>query len=776
MSHEVQRIAGSFGKKTVEYGLPFAIYLAIALVMFWGITQDAPQILPNSAGVSYQGAWGLWWVDYATFVLHQNPYFSNFILYPIGANLARQGIAPVAAMLTWPLQQVSLALAYNVLLFLGFALSGLFMYMLAAYIVKNRYAAFVAGLIFAFAPVHIAQSYTGLRWASVEFMPLFALLFLMAVREARNKYRNSVLAGAAFFLLTFFGGVQQGAMMLFFAVVSFLIIAVLEIGSIDRRALSAVALMAVVALALSAPLLALMAAAPGQAAQQQGPGGIAREMLYSDTVASFFLPGFDNGLFSKASAGYYNETYGLNYAGTATTSAAGQKVSYLGYAALALAIVGAFRARRKERARMAYWLAVLAVFAVLALGPVLQLVGTRQGIPSGPVNVSGDSQYANASGFPMPYLLYSGVPVINSVDQPGAFDFVAEMALAVLAAFGVDALLSSRGPKGNALALAVALSLLVLIEYNGMPLSASSARGDITNATVPSGFYQLAGFSSNFTVLSLPALPAENGSYDYPGLAMLYSAAAEKQLVGGYPAAINSSQQDALEAIPLVVQTTYLEGRQGFEYPYPINENYSNLTIFWLGEYKIGIVSMSNSAFRPNDSVSLVNYMESVFGQYPYRDSNVTIFQTADAIKSHAGKDIVAYIVGNWTPGYAFCAQQCNSVFATMWWGSNPRGIYLVAPKSGVMVMRTDALSYYSHANVSVMDNGRQVGFINATNITASRQAFSIRINATRGLNALVFREPGSSLERLNPGYAQYPYFNFGIYNMSFTYANDTTT
>ncbi len=761
--------------RLAEHALALAIYLVIALAMFWNLAGNAAGSLPNSAGSSYQSAWGLWWVNYATFVLHQNPYFTSYILYPIGANLNAQALAPIAAFLTWPLQQIGVAFAYNVLLFLGFALSGLFMYMLAKYITGNRYAAFIAGLIFAFAPAHIAQSYTGLQWTSVEFMPLFVLLMLMTIRETRHRYFYAVLSGASFFMVTFFGDIQQGAMMLFFAILALAILLFAERRLFDRNTVYALAIMTAVAALMCAPLLALMATAPGQGGVQQAQlSSIPRGMLFSDTLASFFLPSYYNGILG-GSAAYYNSTYGLNYTGIPTLSAASRKVAYLGYTAMALAAVGIAFSFKRERKQLALWSAVLVVFALLALGPVLQITGAVSG-SHGPVYIGMNVSNGNVSGMPMPYLLYSYVPVINSVTQPGAFDIVAEMALAMLAAIGVGHLIKTEAIGGKGLAFAVALSLLILIEYNGMPLSGTSAARLTSSAAVPAGFAALGNFSGNYSVLSLPALPAQNGSFGYPGTAMLYSTASKKPLVGGYSAIMNASQQTALETIPLVVQTTYLQGRQGFLYPYPINENYSNLTLLLLDEYGTGIVSMQNGAFSPNDSASLRNYLESIFGAPWYSDNGTTMFQTGGAISRHIAVGLDAYTVGTWTPGYIFCAQQCNSQFATMWWGGNPRGVYVYSYRNGSIAMGTDALSYYGTANVAVIDNGRLAGFINATNNTIARQRFSVTLNVTRGLNQVILYEPNSTIGQQNPNYAQYPYFNFGIYNMTVTYANDTTT
>ncbi len=762
--------------KTVrEYAVVFAVYLLIALVMFWNITINISGAVVNNAGASYQGMWNLWWVPYSAFVLHQSPYFTDYLFYPIGANLAQQALAPAAGILTLPFQAVSLALAYNILFFMGFVLGGLFMYMLARYIVRNRYAAFIAGIIFAFSPVHIAQAYAGLQWTTVEFIPLFVLFFIMTIRERKPRY--AAFAGISFFLLTFMGDVQQGALMLFFTVASLLLLAMLE-KNVVRKAAVAVAILAAIALVLSLPMIALSGAAQGKnTSLQSSLNDIPHEMLYSDTVASFFLPSYYNGIFNGLSANYYNRTYGLNYSGVQTTSASSQKVAYLGYTAILLAIIGIAYAYGKERRHIIYWSVIFALFAILALGPVFQVTGAGQGIPSGPVYIGTAVSGANVSGIPSLYFLYRYVPVINAAQEPAAFDIVAMMALAVIAAFGFERLIQIKDLSRNTLAVTVVVTLLILLEYNGMPLSISSASALTANATIPKSFYEIGNLTGNFSVLSLPSLPAENGSFYYPKMAMFYETAAKKPLVGGYATVMNSTQQVLLENIPLVVESNYLEGGQGFLYPYPINENYSNLTMLWLAKYNIGFISVANKAYTQQNYALFVNYMESIFGAY-ITYANTTVFQTSTAVNRYAGGSLVSYIIGTWIPGYLFCGsgQYCNRDFATMWWGRNLRAINLFSPIAGAVTMRTDALSYYGVANIDVLVNGVLTSQLNATNSTAARQTFSLNMNVSKGFNQVVFYEQNSTLQPQNTQYANYPYFTYGMYNISFTYLNGSAT
>ena len=188
--------------------IALGVYALITLVMFWYIAININTDTINGGGDVYQSMWSLWWVNYAIFTQHVSPYFTNMIFYPAGAELVTESLSPLAAILTLPLQWISLTFEYNVIFLLGFILSGLFMFMLAHHITKNNYGSFLAGLIYAFSPMHIAQSIGHLNWTSIEFIPLFILLFLLMFEHRKRRY--AVLAGIVFVLVIFVGDPLQG--------------------------------------------------------------------------------------------------------------------------------------------------------------------------------------------------------------------------------------------------------------------------------------------------------------------------------------------------------------------------------------------------------------------------------------------------------------------------------------------------------------------------------------------------------------------------------------
>lgn len=742
----------AFVHKHREYFIASAIYLVIALIMFWNITANIAGSVVNGGGDVYQSLWGLWWVPFSTFVLHQSAYFTSYILYPVGANLVSQTMVPLAGILTAPLQVAGLAFTYNFLLFTSFMLSGLFMYMLAKYLTKNMYAAFIAGLIFAFSPMHIAQSYSHLQWTIIEFIPLFTLFFLMALREHRKRY--AILAGVSFVLLTFAGDIEQGIMMVFFVLVSLVLLLILDRKEVlNRKSITNLGIMAGVAIVLSLPfLLPILSSFTSSTLNNANQlTDTAHNLLYSANIYSFLLPSYYNGLFHGLSLGYYNQTYGLVYLGSQYSPDATEKIAYLGYSVLILGIIGLFACLKKNRKQAIFWSAIFVIFVLMALGPLIQLSGTA------------------VSGIPSLYALYKNIPLFNLIREPGRFDVIVTLALAIFAALGVEKLYESNHANKNWMLYVAAIAIIILIEYNGMPLSASFANSLTAPATIPLAYSQIGKVNTNFTILNLPALPNATGSYLYPGVSMFYGTAARKPVVGGYATRMNATQEASLENIPLIVSSSYLQDGQGLVFPYPIHENYTALTTLWLTEYNVGFVSVLKSAYTPTEFGLLESYLDSFLGSPIYQDNNVTIFSTT-AASAGAGKTLTSYAVGTWLPGYTFCSgsSYCNPQLGTAWWGDNLRAVTIFSPQAQNVTMQLVGLSYYPLAPVSVYDNGKLLTTLNFTNETATNATYSLNVGLAYGFNQVEFYESNQTLYQQNPYYAENPYINYGIRNITF--------
>src|SRR5207248_7540824 len=128
----------------------------------------------------------------------------------------------------------------------------------------------------------------------------------------------------------------------------------------------------------------------------------------------------------------------------------GERTVYPGFAILAMAIVGAIGARTRRR----IWIAIAAVFAVLALGPFLQVNGH-----AGRLFTYAQSHFS----VPLPYLLFNKIPILNGARNPGRFGVMTALSLDVLAALGIVVL--ARGRLRVEVALSLALIAITLVEF-----------------------------------------------------------------------------------------------------------------------------------------------------------------------------------------------------------------------------------------------------------------------------------------------------------------------
>ncbi len=717
------------------YVKAFLIYTAITLLLYWYIAISMWNTVPNGGGDVYQSLWSLWWVPASIFAMHVTPYFSHLVYFPIGANLITETLMPLAGILTYPLQLVSLPFAYNSILLLGFILSGLFTFMLIFYLTKNKYASFIGGLVFAFSPMHIAQAVGHLNWASIEFVPLFVLMLLMMIREKKMRYM--IGASIAFVLVNFFGDLLQGIEVVLFII---LLIAIYLISKERKEILNAefaklFAGFIILALILGSPFLVPIISGmlqPGTLSTAVQLSDIPHNLLWSNNLVSFFVPSYYNQQLNQFASSHMQALYGLAYQGVIYNTDVNEKISYLGYSVILLMLLAIyFDFKNSKLRKILPWIIIGAIFAWLSLGPYVQTMGTVTGIPT-------------------IYALYRHVPLFNLIREPGRFDLMATLCFAIIAAIGFD-YLSKKTTARNVFALAIIFSIVIIFEYVGFPVSGATIGSMRMNASVPIAYSQIGQLKGNFSVLMLPALMNTSSQSPelYPGLEMYYQAAMKgKAIIGGYTSRFNISQYNSVDSIPLAASAGYLQAGEGFIYPSPIISNSSNTTLLWLAMYNVKFVSLIRSAYNLTDQAVLYNYLYGVFGSPVYSDNTTFVFSTSNAVLGRAGKSLVAYTAGTWIPGYSFCSQYCNSTIASTWWGSNVRGMGIYSPNAIRVNVSMEAISYlndtplYVYMNNSATYGTKAVGKI-GLNSTFSKYAFTL--NLTSGFNQVIFYTQNST-------------------------------
>ena len=104
-------------------------------------------------GDGFQNMWNMWWLKTSLLSLKTNPYYTTYLHYPDGISLLFQTFNPFNGLISIPLQfMFKMEIIYNLIVIFSFIMSGIGMYLLARYLIKNRPAAFIAGAIYTFCP------------------------------------------------------------------------------------------------------------------------------------------------------------------------------------------------------------------------------------------------------------------------------------------------------------------------------------------------------------------------------------------------------------------------------------------------------------------------------------------------------------------------------------------------------------------------------------------------------------------------------------------------
>ncbi len=697
--------------------LVMLIYLILSLFVFYPITVGITNRVAGVGGDIYQMLWNNWWVGYSTFTLHQSIYSSMLLFWPVGSNLVYQTLIPIGSLIIYPLEAISNAFAYNVLFFLGIMLSGFTMFILSDYVVKNKYAAFIAGIIYTFSAFHIAQSYGHIEYANIEWIPLSIYFFMRIIKKdyikinhKHIKYGKYILAlflSISFLLSMFMGDVEQGVMTIMVFVLIFLFYLLKKqtrshVLNVEFFTLIAIFIVATFILG-SWAFIPFITKTSGSTLNQFN--GVQNNMVWSDDILSYFLPSFYNGIFNGASASYISLYHGD----------LGETISYFGYIAMILALYGMY----KKRQDTYIWIFIGIIFFLLSLGPYILINNNNTNIPG-------------------LYLLAKLIPGVNIIREPGRFDLLVMIAGAIVASIGTNELFEFLKHKNlhihikkMELVTAAVISLFIIIEVAMPPLSATQIAQTTTVINMSNLYVQLGTLPQNFTVLVLPILPDQYSLQPglYPGKAMFSTIASHKSIIGGYLTRENTTEQLSVYNVPLAVSATNLEQFGAFDYGSPIIENYTNQTLLSLYFYNTTIVTLDKTAYNKTDLNTIGIYLIKTFGAPIYEGNSTLGFTTINAIDGSLFKSYVSFpTLTDWNESiYNLNGQQ-----KILWTPINGGTVTVYAPYNAILAQNgvedinttisINAISLGTISNVEVLDNNiltgstKLIGTFNATN------------------------------------------------------------
>ncbi|MEP6774747.1 MAG: hypothetical protein ABJA50_04050 [Chloroflexota bacterium] len=553
-------------------------YTALTLILTYPVALRLSSEVPGG-GDAWANIWNLWWVKQALLDRHINPYHTDMLYYPGGVNLYLHTLTLTAGLISIPLQLLgfNLLATYNLVLLLSFVLAGYGAFLLCHYLSANRWASFVGGAIFTFAPYHFAHLLGHMNLVSLQWIPLYVLVLLKALdargagtTKSEGQYELTTGPPAAtpaapdvhpetadahghggsekpqpelsalprFSSWPQFGhsglkyAAAAGALLalnaytdwlyaIFLVLFTALLLGWRLLMPSERRLFREVGTgwaEGSVRLLVGALVFLLLIAPilfPTLAEAQQGYAQESQNetLIYSSDVMLAFTPSELHPIWGKS----------------VTESIAGigpympqkgpsERDVFLGYTVIGLALYAWWRLRANRQVR--FWLFAALATWVLSLGPELQLFGKSK-IP------------LLGATIPLPYALLDKLPLLSIARTPSRLTVLTMLAMSVLASLALTALLSRAGKTGRSglpeashkftrghIAVALGLPLLILFEFLAIPFPTVPPGWDV-------GIYQkIAAEPGRFALLELPLRPL--GDY------MAYQTIHGKPIIGGF--------------------------------------------------------------------------------------------------------------------------------------------------------------------------------------------------------------------------------------------------
>jgi len=561
-------------KRTGPHLWPLIIYLLLTLALTFPLVTHFASAIPGDGFDGWQNYWNLWWMKLSLVDQHRLPFTTNILYHPTGVDLYFHTLNPLNGLLTLPVQlSFGLLPAYNVVVLVSFALGGYGAYLLALQVLRQQakcrdqdagaavpegggyegspsaltlhLPAFVAGLIYTFAPFHFAHLLGHMQVISLEWIPFFVLYLIKAVAPAAEMESASGCivgrpAGTALVrrdgLLAALFLVLVGLCDWYYAFYCLLFSLLLLVYLACRRRLRVHNLLTVAGvvllfgIALSPMLVPMTSEARGSGFMVPDP---AQTRTFSADLLAFVTPQEFHPIWGAQGTAWASSF-------TSTTS---ERTVFAGFVPLLLAIAGTVSLRRSRFPW--YWSLSLAVFFVLSLGPVLHVNGRTDLLPGG-------------REIPLPYaVLHRLVPFLKISRSVSRFDVMVMLSLSVLAAAGLAHvtrwLLSKRSErelsaasavlrKGVAWSVGPLCAGLIVLEFCAAPYPLSPP-------DTPPWYETLRSEPGQGAVLNLPM------NWDRPGY-LLYQTVHQRPLTVAYIS--RNDPRTLVERCPVLQDLRYL--------------------------------------------------------------------------------------------------------------------------------------------------------------------------------------------------------------------------
>lgn len=434
---------------------PLAFRLDGEWLALWGIPANWDQD-------SQMKVWDIWW--WVNRALDGDPlFYTRDLFYPVGVDLSYHSISWTVVLLSGFMTTImDEAVAYNVTILIAVFTTGYAAYLMIYPLVKHQAAAWLGGLIYTFAPYHIAHSVSHPDLVHLASIPLAVLLITYAL--TRGKEWAGLAAGFMVGIAAF-----TSLYIMIFALLTMVMILPWLIFDKERwreKRLWSVILV----FCISSGLMLAIRLAP----IFNNPDTLGEVIETKYTAASdqtdlmaYLIPSPFNPIFKPIVQGI-----------TARFRMNAKWPAYLGL--IPLILTGVALTWRRRRRQVLPWFIAGLVFVLLSLGPILRFNGQLY------------------DSIRLPAAALSWFLPIRAVGRPDFFVIGVLLPLAVCAAYGLDRiLLTLDDHRLGKIGLSLMCTGLLLLEFwNG---SYPLARSEVNPY-----FRELAAEQGDFALIQLP--------------------------------------------------------------------------------------------------------------------------------------------------------------------------------------------------------------------------------------------------------------------------------
>ncbi|MDO8335938.1 MAG: hypothetical protein Q7T74_04130 [Candidatus Saccharibacteria bacterium] len=464
-------------------GIPILIYFIVFVIFTWPWLPNFATHLYTDQGDGLQNVWNMWWIHESVINLHQLPWHTNLLHYPFGVTLIGQTLNPfngfvaLGLMMFMPLTQ-----AYNTMVIFSFVIGGLTAFWLSYYFSRSYIASILGGAVFTFSSYHLAHAEGHMQLISLEWIPLFILMWWMFVKKP--SYWLAVGSSISLFLVLFCDYYYfLYCLMAAIGIVMYFWFRK-QLPSLKKaKNLKPLGLFLLTSLLVVAPLpLALLYANSTTEFSGSHPARV-----FSTDVLSPFIPG-----------GFWRFHDLTDWYWSLLPANIFEATVYLGWSVIIVLLISLVK-RKKFTSDLVFWQILVGVFGILSLGPRLMIFGKT------------------IEQIPMPYVIMERViPGMKLSGMPIRMMVMVTLGSAVIVAI-VLAKFKFNTTKGRVLIGLFIVVFVIEMLPSSLPL---------TNIQYPNYVYKLKSLPSTGGVLDEAAKS--------PSIQLYYQTSYNKPMAFGY--------------------------------------------------------------------------------------------------------------------------------------------------------------------------------------------------------------------------------------------------